>query len=78
MIIVCIKFLSHLQILPPHTYHYVSPKYFTNAYLNFVANVTQVQELTSYLEARGNPDCVKTMRGEIEALELNQTWVIDT
>lgn len=39
-------------------------------------NIFEIREPTTYLEAKNNPEWIKTIGEEITALELNKTWEI--
>lgn len=62
--------------LAPSTYPYVVPKHLSIDFLNFVGNINEVQEPSSYLEARNKLVWVKAMRDELKTLEVNHTWDI--
>lgn len=41
-----------------------------------MANITEIREPSTYLEAKNNPAWIKAMSEEIIALEKNETWDI--
>lgn len=77
-----INFAVHKNVLgknvdyTPNTGSFISPTYFSPSHINFVPDVSEIQEPKTYLEARNNPEWLKAMGKEIRALELNNTWEI--
>jgi len=53
---------------------YVSYSYFSAPHTNFVNNISQFVDPSTYEEARHHPHWVAAMNSEIHALEENHTW----
>ncbi|XP_074282698.1 uncharacterized protein LOC141607237 [Silene latifolia] len=57
--------------------NYISYNRFSPQYRQFVARLTTGHEPRSFKEAVGNPGWCEAMTKEIDALELNNTWVLE-
>ncbi|KAI5347152.1 hypothetical protein L3X38_015031 [Prunus dulcis] len=55
-------------------HQYVSYSGLSPAYWNFVCNISQLVEPSSYAQACQDPKWVATMHSELQALEANHTW----
>ncbi|GAA0173422.1 transmembrane signal receptor [Lithospermum erythrorhizon] len=47
---------------------------FTDAHMLFIANLSIIQEPSTYKQARFNHDWIQAMKAELKALEDNNTW----
>lgn len=68
--------MSQVVDYTPCTYPFTSPSYFSPNHLNFIANISEIKEPTTYLEAKNSLDWIKALGEEIRALEQNSTWEI--
>lgn len=51
------------------TYPHIISKHFSYAHISFIGHASELQEPTSYMQARMNPSWVKAMKDEVKALE---------
>lgn len=63
-----------LSPLTPATYPFIIPNHFNPTHLTFVANISDIQEPSSYSEVKDQVVWVEAMNAEIMALEKNHTW----
>jgi hypothetical protein len=54
--------------------NYLSHHKYTPAYHSFVAQISNVMESNSYLEAAAHHELQAPMRSELQALQNNGTW----
>lgn len=54
----------------------MNPEYFSDDYIEFCANISQVYEPHAYKEASKKQEWIKAMNTELRALESNKTWSI--
>lgn len=66
--------IPHSSVYTPPSYPYVQAACFSDSYINFLSNLSQVHEPSSYVEVSKSPAWQKAMNNEITALEENNTW----
>ena len=64
---------NNTQYTPP-TFPFIQPTHLSPAYASFLANMSIIQEPTSYREASTKREWIEAMQLELDALEANKTW----
>lgn len=70
--------LATTSTLSPHTFPYVVSPVLSDPYLHFLLNVTSSHEPRSHKEVSLLLEWVKAMESELQALESNQTWELES